>query len=157
MIESAPPASRRDPAAPRARVQRVEQIKLLPLFVPARRAVADVLDQLVELGVLRIDEGALKRAGQEARPPVLGFLDGVAAGAHTTKPGRFWFPRPARRSPRITLGRLITASPLFISMSDGSWFGTFAVSDRITAMSSMCAAVFKKLAHIEPAFAVLLE
>ena len=58
------------------------------------------------------------------------------------KPGRFWFSEP---SPYVTqaptLGRGRTESPQFISISDGSWFGTWAYIERITAMSSMCSAV----------------
>jgi hypothetical protein len=40
------------------------------------------------------------------------------------------------------LGRAWIESPQFMSISDGSWFGTCACMERITAMSSMCAAVF---------------
>ena len=54
------------------------------------------------------------------------------------KPGRFWFSLP---KPYIThepmLGRVICASPQFMSMSDGSWLGTSACIDRMTHMSSM--------------------
>ena len=52
--------------------------------------------------------------------------------------GRFWFSVP---SPYVTheprLGRTSRASPQFISSSDGSWFGTLACIERMTAMSSM--------------------
>src|SRR5947209_6832488 len=54
------------------------------------------------------------------------------------KPGRFWFSDPSpytTHDPR--LGRISRASPQFISISDGSWFGTSAYIDRITAISSM--------------------
>ena len=64
----------------------------------------------------------------------------------TMKPGRFWFSLP---SPYVTqeptLGRISRASPQFISMSDGSWLGTSACIERITAMSSMHFAVCGKI------------
>src|SRR5579862_9196115 len=56
-------------------------------------------------------------------------------------PGRFWFSEP---SPYVThdpmLGRICRASPQFISISDGSWFGTSAIIERTTQMSSMLSA-----------------
>src|SRR3954470_14198188 len=58
-------------------------------------------------------------------------------GHIATKPGRFWFsvPRPyVTHAP--TLGRAIWASPQFISMRDGSWFGTLPVIERMTHRSS---------------------
>jgi hypothetical protein len=39
------------------------------------------------------------------------------------------------------LGRISRASPQFISISDGSWLGTSACIERMTAMSSMLRAV----------------
>ena len=39
------------------------------------------------------------------------------------------------------LGRGRTESPQFISMSDGSWLGTWAYIERMTAISSACRAV----------------
>ena len=58
------------------------------------------------------------------------------------KPGRFSFSAPMPYSTQApTLGRGSTESPQFISISDGSWFGTWATIERITAMSSMCSAV----------------
>src|SRR5262245_23029931 len=41
------------------------------------------------------------------------------------------------------LGRTCRASPQFISNSEGSWFGTSAYIERITAMSSMLSATFE--------------
>src|SRR3954447_6248911 len=40
------------------------------------------------------------------------------------------------------LGRLWTASPQFMSMSDGSWLGSSAFIERITAISSMHSPMF---------------
>jgi hypothetical protein len=58
------------------------------------------------------------------------------------KPGRFWFSVP---SPYITHepkhGRACRASPQFISIKDGSWFGTSACIERITQISSIISAV----------------
>src|SRR5688572_11425637 len=60
-------------------------------------------------------------------------------------PGRFWFSDP---SPYVTheprLGRGSRASPQFMSMSDGSWLGTSAYIDRITAISSIDSATCGK-------------
>src|ERR1700722_19216921 len=56
-------------------------------------------------------------------------------------PGKFWLTEP---SPYVThepmLGRMERASPQFISISEGSWFGTSAVIERITHMSSILSA-----------------
>src|SRR5688572_28096241 len=41
------------------------------------------------------------------------------------------------------LGRTRRASPQFMSNSEGSWFGTSACIERITAMSSMLSATFE--------------
>src|SRR5687768_8535448 len=64
----------------------------------------------------------------------------------TTNPGRFRFSVP---SPYVThdpkLGRGCRPSPQFIRSSDGSWLGTSACIDRITAMSSTCSAVLAKI------------
>ena len=51
-----------------------ERVELPPLGVGRQPLVADVLDQLVDLGVLRVDVGALVDAGQKRRLPVLRFL-----------------------------------------------------------------------------------
>src|SRR6266446_8642287 len=40
------------------------------------------------------------------------------------------------------LGRLCTASPQFINMREGSWFGSSAFIERITAMSSIHSPIF---------------
>src|ERR1700751_4757633 len=42
------------------------------------------------------------------------------------------------------LGRISRASPQFISMSDGSWLGTWACMERMTAISSIDEATFGK-------------
>src|SRR5437867_2907231 len=66
---------------------------------------------------------------------------GYPPGHIAMKPGRFRFSVP---SPYVThdptLGRLIWASPQFISINDGSWFGSSACIERITQMSSMLSA-----------------
>src|SRR6185503_7745914 len=60
-------------------------------------------------------------------------------------PGKFWFSEP---SPYVTheprLGRINRASPQFMSNNDGSWLGTSACIERITAMSSMFSATCGK-------------
>ena len=54
------------------------------------------------------------------------------------------------------LGRGSRPSPQFISISDGSWLGTSACIERMTHMSSMCAAVCgEQLADLDAALAVL--
>ena len=52
-------------------IQLLQQVELPALIVARQGRVADVLDQLVELGVLRVDVRALVGAGQEGRLPVL--------------------------------------------------------------------------------------
>src|SRR5262245_49261828 len=53
------------------------------------------------------------------------------------KPGRFWFsvPRPyVTHEPR--LGRIISESPQFISINEGSWLGSSVCIERMTQRSS---------------------
>ena len=50
--------------------------------------IADVLDQLLHVGMLRVDVGALVGAGQEGRVPVLRRHDGIAAGTHRDEAGK---------------------------------------------------------------------
>jgi len=70
-------------------------------------------------------------------------------GTIAMKPGRFWFSAPRPYSTQApTLGRACTESPQFISISDGSWFGTWAYIERITARLSACWAVFAKISLI---------
>ena len=61
-------------------VERGQQIELPPLRIGRQPLVADVLDQLVDLGVLRVDVRALIHARQKRRLPVLRFLNRIAAG-----------------------------------------------------------------------------
>ena len=75
------------------------------------------------------------------------------------KPGRFWLSEPR---PYVThepmLGRIERASPQFISISDGSWFGTSAVIERMTQMSSMLSATCENnFADLDAALPVFLE
>jgi hypothetical protein len=60
----------------------------LPLFRQRRVVVFDVLDQLLDLRVLRVDVSALVNARQKSALPVLRFLDRVTAGAHRNEPGQ---------------------------------------------------------------------
>ena len=56
------------------------------------------------------------------------------------------------------LGRGSRPSPQFISISDGSWFGTSACIERMTHMSSMCCGrLGEQLADLDAALAVLAE
>ena len=113
----------------------LQQVELPPLHPGRGMRAADVLDQLVDLSMLRIDERALKSAGQKAGLPVLGVLDrhGRRGTWRRSRAGSD-SPRPGRRVTQApTLGRACTQSPQFISMSDGSWFGTWAYIERITA------------------------
>ena len=54
----------------------------LPLLGRGGRVVADVLDQLLDLGVLGVDVGALVGTRKKRRSPVLGCHDRIATGAH---------------------------------------------------------------------------
>src|SRR6185437_483593 len=76
-------------------------------------------------------------------------LIGRPLGHIATKPGRFSFSVPNPYMTQApTLGRGCTESPQFISISDGSWLGTWACIERITAMSSAWAAVLAKISLI---------
>ncbi len=68
-------------------VEGVEEVELGALFLGGEVLVADMFDELFELGMFGIDVGALVDAGEEAALPVLGFLDGVTAGAHGDEAG----------------------------------------------------------------------
>src|SRR5215472_3004106 len=68
-------------------VQLEEQVELAALLGERFVVVANVADELVELGVLRVDVGALVDAGQETGLPVLRLLYGIAAGAHGDEAG----------------------------------------------------------------------
>jgi hypothetical protein len=72
-----------------------EQVKLLALVGLRHRLVLHELDQLLDVGVLAIDVGALEHAGQEPGLPVLVLLQRVPARAHRHEPGRFWFSVPS--------------------------------------------------------------
>ena len=65
----------------------------------------DVLDQLLDFGVLRVDVGALVDAGQKAGLPVLRFLNRIAAGAHGDEAGQILiFGAEAVSDPRAHAG-----------------------------------------------------
>src|SRR5216117_961903 len=48
---------------------------------------ADILDQLLDLAILRVDESPLKNSRQESGLPVFGVLDWHPAGAHGYEAG----------------------------------------------------------------------
>ena len=68
-------------------IEVLEKIKLSALLLGSDIRVPNILDQLIEFGVLRIDVRALIHTGQEPALPVLRFLDGIAAGAHGDEAG----------------------------------------------------------------------
>jgi len=55
-----------------ALVETANEIELPALPGERVGGILDVLDQLADVGVLRVDVGALVRAGQERRPPTIG-------------------------------------------------------------------------------------
>ena len=65
-----------------AGIEPLQQVELLALLRQRDAVVADVLDELLDRRVLRVDVRAFVDAGQEARLPVLRFLDRIADGAH---------------------------------------------------------------------------
>src|SRR5690606_27290099 len=65
-----------------ALVERAEKVELIPLRLPRQVVVADVLDQLLDLAMARVDIGPLVDPGEEGRLPVLRLLDRIAARAH---------------------------------------------------------------------------
>ena len=62
-------------------IERGQKIQLPALHARGGVRAADILDEPLHVAVLRIDERSLEHAGQEGRLPVLGVLDGQAAGA----------------------------------------------------------------------------
>ena len=67
--------------------------------------VADVLDELFDFGVLRVDVGALINAGQKTGLPVLRFLDRITAGTHGDEAGQILvLGAQAVRDPRADAG-----------------------------------------------------
>ena len=86
-------------------VQLAEQTQLPLLHLSGRVRAADILDELVDLRVLRVDERPLIHAGQEAVLPVLRVLDGVAAGTHRDEAGQVLVLRAeAVEQPRAEAG-----------------------------------------------------
>ena len=63
-------------------VELLQEIELPPLFLAADFLVADVLDQLLDFDVLRVEVRALVDARQEPGLPVLRFLDRIPARTH---------------------------------------------------------------------------
>ena len=63
-------------------IERLHQVQLLPLGLGGKCRTANILDQLFDVGVLRVDVRALKHARQKTGLPVLRFLNRIAAGAH---------------------------------------------------------------------------
>ena len=68
-------------------IERAQKIKLLALLRGRDAGVADVLDELFDLRVFRVDVGALIDAGEKAGLPVLRLLNRVTSGAHRDKTG----------------------------------------------------------------------
>ncbi len=66
-------------------IELLQQVELPSLLVPPDPLVADVLDQLLDGVVLRVDIRSLVDSRQEARLPVLRFLDRVSARTHGDK------------------------------------------------------------------------
>ena len=62
-------------------IEALHEIELGTLLTRVHVLVADVLDQLLDLLMLGVDVGALERAWEKSRLPVLGLLNGVASRA----------------------------------------------------------------------------
>ena len=65
-----------------------KQVELRPLRLRADAVIADVRDQLVDLGVLAVDVRSLENPGQKRRLPVLRLGDREPARAHHDEPGQ---------------------------------------------------------------------
>src|SRR5262249_19285317 len=70
------------------RIERLEQVELAALFFARRRLVADILDELVNFGVLRVDVSALVNAREKTCLPILRFLDWISIRAHGDEAGQ---------------------------------------------------------------------
>ena len=75
-------------------IELLEPVELMPLHGSARMWAANVLDELLDFGVLRVDRRPLERAGEKARLPVVGPLHRMAAGTHRHEPGKILIFRP---------------------------------------------------------------
>ncbi len=88
-----------------------QQIQLSPLLCGRNRKIANVLNQIVDLSMLRIDVGPLVDTRQESALPILRFLNGIAARAHGDESGEILIlrsqaigdPGPHRRSNQPSL------------------------------------------------------
>jgi hypothetical protein len=56
------------------------------LFIPGKKGIAEILNELGGGAVLGLDVGALEAAGQEGRLPVVGACDGHAVGDQHDEP-----------------------------------------------------------------------
>ena len=126
-------------------VELLQQVELLPLFGQRGVIVLDVLDQLLDLGVLRIDVSALVNAGQEAGLPVLRFLDRITARAHGDEARQILVlgaesvsdPRTHARPNQARLAAIHQQQRRFMVRHIG-------MQERMTAMSSMFSATCGK-------------
>ena len=73
-----------------------QQVELGPLRPGADAVVADVRDQLLDVGVPAVQVGSLVDPGRNAACQFCDSAMGKPSGHMTRKPGRFWFsvPRP---------------------------------------------------------------
>ena len=76
------------------RVQCFQQIELAPLHRSRCMRTANILDQLFDLPILRIDECALENTRKKSGLPVFGILDGQPARAHSDESREVLILRP---------------------------------------------------------------
>jgi hypothetical protein len=65
----------------------MQEIELLSLLFQRSVAAPNMLDELLDFRVLRIDEGSLKNPRKKSRRPILRLFDWVTARAHGNESG----------------------------------------------------------------------
>src|SRR4051812_39661523 len=82
-------------------IKALEKIELLTLRAGRHAGIANVLDQLIERWLARIDIRALVNPRQKRALPILDFLNRIAAGAHRNEAGEVLiFAAESVRDPR---------------------------------------------------------
>ncbi len=147
------------PGGPVLGIEAGEQIELPSLGRRADVRMRDVLDQLRQVLMLRIDERPLKRSRQKARLPVFGVLDRKAAGAHRDEAGEVLVLGPqAVQDPgpdaRPGLHRVAAVHQHQRRLVIGH-LGVHRADDGDVV--DVLSRAGENLAHLDPAFAVLLK
>ena len=140
-------------------VQRMEQIELPTLLLEIERAVLDELDELVHLGVFRVDVGALVDAGEEGGLPVLRAARRHAFRAHGNVAGQvFILGTEAVSDPRTHAGAVQTTIATVHEAERGLMIRHIGIHGADDAeVIGIGGGFAKEITHFQTTLAILLE